>query len=62
VVAQPHGQIFNTITHGINTMPSYGAQIEVQDRWAIILYLRALQRSRKTPVSDVPPDERQRLR
>ncbi len=42
---QPNGQIFQTITNGVRTMPAYGQQIEPKDRWAIILYMRALQRS-----------------
>ncbi len=54
VIVQPEGQLFNTITHGIRNMPAYGAQIPPQDRWAIILYLRALQKSHETGVSDVP--------
>jgi mono/diheme cytochrome c family protein len=43
--AQPVGKIFNTITNGIRTMPSYGAQVPVDDRWAIVAYVRALQLS-----------------
>ena len=39
------GEIFNTITHGKNTMMGYGDRIQVIDRWAIIAYLRALQKS-----------------
>lgn len=39
----PDGQIFATITNGIRTMPAYRAQIPVQDRWAIVAYVRALQ-------------------
>ena len=39
------GEIFNTITHGKNTMLAYGPNVTVNDRWAIIAYLRALQRS-----------------
>ena len=35
------GEIFNTITHGKNTMMPYGPRVIVQDRWAIICYLRA---------------------
>jgi cytochrome c5 len=42
----PDGQLFATITHGIRTMPSYGATIPVNDRWAIVSYVRALQLSR----------------
>ena len=39
------GEIFNTISHGKNTMMGYGDRIQVIDRWAIIAYLRALQKS-----------------
>jgi cytochrome c5 len=41
----PDGQLFATITHGVRTMPSYGATIPVNDRWAIVSYVRALQLS-----------------
>jgi hypothetical protein len=50
------GEIFNTITHGKNTMMAYGPRVTVQDRWAIICYLRALQRSLHATAADVPPD------
>jgi mono/diheme cytochrome c family protein len=43
VQAQPDGQLFNTITNGIRTMPAYGHQVKVQDRWAIVAYIRVLQ-------------------
>jgi mono/diheme cytochrome c family protein len=52
--AQAVGQIFNTITNGIRNMPSYSAQIPVEDRWAIIAYVRALQYSQEAPSSVVP--------
>src|SRR4029079_4307787 len=57
----PVGQIFNTITHGVRNMPAYGPQVKVDDRWAIILYVRALQRSRGTNISDLSDDERGKL-
>ncbi len=41
----PDGQLFATITHGVRTMPAYGAQIPKADRWAIVSYVRALQMS-----------------
>ena len=41
----PEGEIFNTITNGIRTMPSYATQIPEHDRWAIVSYVRALQLS-----------------
>src|SRR5581483_7009328 len=57
----PDGQIFNTITHGKNTMGAYGPQITVEDRWAIIAYIRALQRSQNATLNDVPQDQRAQL-
>jgi mono/diheme cytochrome c family protein len=39
----PDGQIFATITHGVRTMPAYGPQVPVADRWAIVSYVRALE-------------------
>ena len=55
------GEIFNTITNGKNTMMAYGPTIMVSDRWAIIAYLRALQRSQGATVADVPPEHRAEL-
>ena len=52
------GEIFNTITYGKNTMLAYGPTIIVPDRWAIIAYLRALQRSQNATAADVPADRR----
>jgi hypothetical protein len=42
---QPVGQIYNSITNGVRTMPAYGSQIPVPDRWAIVAYVKALHRS-----------------
>jgi cytochrome c5 len=55
------GEIFNTITNGKNTMMAYGPNIIVPDRWAIIAYLRALQRSQHAAIADVPEDHRAQL-
>lgn len=55
------GEIFNTITNGKNTMMPYGPNVLVADRWAIIAYLRALQRSQHATVADVPEDRRAEL-
>jgi mono/diheme cytochrome c family protein len=59
---QPDGQLFNTITHGIRNMPAYGNQIPTDDRWAIVLYVRALQRSLAANVGDVPADQQSAIR
>jgi hypothetical protein len=42
-------------------MPMYGEQVPVEDRWAIIAYVRALQRSQESTMNDVPPDVRPSL-
>ena len=55
------GEIFNTITNGKNTMLAYGPNVVVNDRWAIIAYLRALQRSQNATEADVPAEHRAAL-
>lgn len=45
----PDGQLYSAIANGIRTMPSYAHQVGVEDRWAIVAYIRALQRSQYVP-------------
>lgn len=52
------GHIFDVITHGIRNMPGYASQIPVEDRWAIVNYFRALQRSQHASEADVPENLR----
>ncbi len=52
--SMPDGQIFNTMTNGRGKMGAYGSNIAVEDRWAIICYIRALQRSQNATQADVP--------
>jgi hypothetical protein len=47
------GNIFHVITNGQNVMPSYAKQISKDDRWAIIHYIRVLQRSQNALDSDI---------
>lgn len=58
---QPDGHFFDVITNGIRTMPSYAHQVPVEDRWAIVAYIRALQRSTGATLADVPDTERSKL-
>ncbi|TVR53955.1 MAG: cytochrome c [Puniceicoccaceae bacterium] len=51
----PDGEIYEVITNGRNLMGHYRYQISKEDRWAIVAYVRALQRSRQGTVDDVPP-------
>jgi len=52
----PDGQIFATITHGVRTMPAYGPQVPVADRWAIVAYVRALQLSQMAQAMPPQPE------
>ncbi len=53
--------LFTVITEGTGNMPAHGALVPIDDRWAIVAYLRALQRSQRATFDDVPPGERARL-
>jgi len=57
----PVGHIFDVISHGFGAMYSYGDRIPVEDRWAIIAYVRALQLSQNATLEDVPPEVRPTL-
>lgn len=58
-----NGQLYQAIRDGVRNMPSYGAQIPPQDRWAIVAYLRELQSTSpvappaEAPVATTPPDD-----
>jgi mono/diheme cytochrome c family protein len=58
----PDGEIFTTMSNGLRNMPSYKHQVSVADRWAIIAYIRALQRSQNATITDVPADRREDLK
>ena len=47
------GYIYSAIAEGIRNMPSYAHQIQVEDRWAIVAYVRALQRSQYVPEEEM---------
>ena len=57
----PDGEIFDTITNGKNSMTAYGHQVVPRDRWAIVAYIRALQRSQNATEFDVPAAARAEL-
>ena len=52
------GQLFEVIRQGVRTMPAYGEQMSVDDSWAIVAYVRALQRSQNAVLDDVPAAQR----
>jgi mono/diheme cytochrome c family protein len=62
IVQMTDGEIFNTITNGKNRMGAYGPNVDAADRWAIIAYVRALQRSWLSTLEDVPEFARKNLK
>ncbi|MEX1161741.1 MAG: c-type cytochrome [Balneolaceae bacterium] len=49
----PDGEIYSAIYNGVRTMPSYRTQIPVEDRWAIVAYVRALQASHNVNENEI---------
>jgi mono/diheme cytochrome c family protein len=61
VQKQPVGQIFHTISKGQGKMASYASSLTPKERWAIVLYVKALQRSRNAKIDDIPVEQRSNL-
>ena len=61
IVSMGDGEIFYVISNGRNLMQSYASQVDVQDRWAIVAYVRALQLARLGNLDDVPEPQRATL-
>ncbi len=55
------GDIFNTISNGKGQMLGYAYNIGIDDRWRIIMYIRALQHSENASLQDASPEEQQAL-
>ena len=51
--SMPEGEIYNTITNGKNTMLPYADKLTPEERWAVVAYVRALQRSQQGKPADV---------
>jgi hypothetical protein len=60
-VNKPSGYFYEVITKGFGMMASYAGELSVEERWAVVAYVRALQLSQLAPVGSLPPDARQRL-
>lgn len=58
VRTKPAGYYFDIITNGFGRMYSYAPSVPVEDRWAIVAYIRALQLSQRTPISYLTDAER----
>ena len=57
IVQTPDGDIFNTLSFGKGLMQGYAGQMDVEDRWAVVAYVRALQLAWLGTTNDVPASE-----
>src|SRR5690349_9231116 len=57
----PDAHFYAVITHGYGAMYSYADRVDPDDRWAIVEYIRALQRSQNARLDDVPAERREEL-
>jgi mono/diheme cytochrome c family protein len=62
IVQYSDGEIFDVISHGRRTMTAYNYFLTPEDRWAVIAYVRALQRAAHGKLEDVPAEERAALK
>jgi mono/diheme cytochrome c family protein len=54
IINLPDGEIYYVIMDGKNAMPSYAADISESDRWAVVHYVRVLQRALNAKDEDIP--------
>ena len=54
--AMPVGYFYDVITQGFGRMPAYASQVPVEDRWAIVAYIRALQLSQSADLGALSGD------
>ena len=63
IVELMDGELFNIVSNGkLPNMQGYAPQVPVEDRWAIVAYLRALQLSHLGAVDDLAPETRAKLK
>lgn len=61
IADRPAGYFYQAIAYGYGLMPSFAGELNVEDRWAVVAYIRALQKTQNVPLADAPAAEQQRL-
>jgi mono/diheme cytochrome c family protein len=57
----PVGHFFDVMTRGYGAMPQLATEVPVRDRWAIAAHIRVLQAGQHVPLSELSPEEKERL-
>jgi mono/diheme cytochrome c family protein len=55
IKALPVGAVYQVILDGYGLMPSYAAQLDVTERWAVVAYVKALELSQEVALTELPP-------
>ncbi|WP_373047313.1 c-type cytochrome [Vulgatibacter sp.] len=58
--AKPPGHLYRVVSEGYGMMPRYAYQLDIEERWAVVAYMQALQRSRSVRLADLPSDLRRK--
>jgi mono/diheme cytochrome c family protein len=61
ITSFPPGRVYRIVTVGYGLMPACDYQLTIEERWAVVAYLKALQRSQTARVADLPPDVQKEL-
>lgn len=61
ITAYPPGRLFRVVSRGYGLMPSYAAELSVEDRWAVVAFVKALELSQALELARLPPNERQEV-
>lgn len=59
--AYPVGRLYQVATFGYGLMPSFAYALTIEERWAVVAYIRALQESQNARLTDLPPELRRRF-
>ena len=55
------GRYYQVLSQGFGVMPSYASQLTVEERWAVVAYVRALQLSQRAKPEQASPEDQARL-
>jgi mono/diheme cytochrome c family protein len=55
------GRYYQVVAQGFGIMPSYAAELTIEERWAVVAYVRALQISQRARIEQASAEDRARL-
>jgi mono/diheme cytochrome c family protein len=59
LVDYPPGRMYRVIAEGYGLMPAYADELGVNDRWAVVAFIGALQMSQQVALLELPESLRQ---